>query len=145
MGYSVQRIAFYTALKYGLNSSIPIRFDSILDNDPITTSGNLWVKCHIEPMETFQHSIGTSNPLERTPGLLIVNLYDREKNGYADILRQCDVIKDIFLRKSFDSGRIRINKVQIKKKGENISSFSKVNSHNNWISYVVIVLYTADE
>ena len=136
MSYDSTRQFLYQALIDTLDiEGIPYRFDSILDDDPITTGDLLWVRAYISPIETFQHSIGTSSPIERTIGLFIIEIYDRKANGYADILRAGETIKDIYYRKSFDNGKIRIQRVKL----------SKRQSYNNWNSNVLIIHYIEDQ
>jgi len=126
------RIAFYGTLKSTLETlSIPFRFESIREGDPIVSQDQLWVRAFLQPDESFQHSIGTSTPLTRSTGLFVIEIYDREEKGFAEIFRTIDSVKPYFYRKTFDSGKISISKINI----------SKRSIVNGWISSVMTISY----
>ena len=135
MSIDTTRIALYTALKEGIEEGTPLVFDTIPDDDPITEGDQLWLRCYLDPVDTFQHLIGTDSPLERTIGFLIIEIYDREEKGYADIFRMCDSIKPIFRRKHFNSGSLRTERMQIQDR----------EPYKNWNSKAVMIHYTEDE
>ena len=113
MSYDSSRIALYTVLKNNLSSTVGIRFDTIKEDDPIVLDSEPWVRCMIEPIETSQHSIGMSKPLDRTIGILNIEIYDLEENGHAEILRIADDIKEMYYGKSFDKGNITVHNITI--------------------------------
>jgi len=130
MSYDSSRIALYTVLSNGITT--PIRFDTILEDDPITTDINPWVKCFIDPIETSQKSIGTEAPLDRTIGQLVVEIYDRESNGFAEIYRIADTISNLYRGKTFDNGDIFISKVLVLNKA----------SYSGWNCRILQIAYT---
>ena len=114
MSYDSTRIALYSELLDKIDQNIiSLRFDTIKEEDPITLTHKPWIRCFLEPIETSQHNLGTSTPLDKTIGFLMIEIYDREENGYAEILRIADFIKSLFYRKSFQNGDIIINKATI--------------------------------
>lgn len=115
MSYDSSRIALYTHLQNNI-TTIPIRFDSIKEDDPITNGNELWIRCYIDPFDTNQSNLGTNNPLYETLGYLNIEIYDLEENGYADILRTADIIKSLYMRKSFNNGSLVIQKIKIIKR-----------------------------
>jgi hypothetical protein len=135
MSYDSARIALYTELKTNLPSTIGLRFDTIKETDPIVNSRKSWVRCMIEPIETSQHSIGMSKPLDRTVGLLNIEIYDLEENGYAGILRIADTIKSIYYGKSFLNGDLVINSVMMLNK----------ETYSGWNIRVLQVRYVQNE
>jgi hypothetical protein len=114
MSYDSDRIAFYTEMLTEWGSRTPIIFDTVSDDDKVTQGSDPWVNCFLEPIETSQKNIGTSTSvLYRTPGLFIVDIYDREDNGSAEILRLADVVRDIFLGQFLNGSAIYVKKVSL--------------------------------
>jgi len=135
MSYDSSRVALYTVLNDGIGATIPIRFDTISEDDNITMGVVPWVRCYIDPIETSQHSIGTSMPLDRTVGQLIIEIYCRESDGFADIYKIADTISDLYRGKTFDNGDIFISKVLVLKR----------DVYMGWNSRILNIVYTENK
>jgi len=136
MSYDSARIALYTVLNSNIDQAlIGLRFDTIMEEDPITDGSMPWIRAVLEPFETFQKSIGSSTPLDSTLGFLNCEIYDREENGFAEIFRIADTLKQLFMGKRFDSGKIIIDRVSLLTRP----------AYHSWNSKLVQINYISNE
>ena len=113
MSYDGDRIAFYTELNTTWGDTTPIRFDFIQEDDQITKQKEPWIHCNIKHTDTQQANMGVTNVLDRTPGMFLIDIYNRQEKGIAQILKYADTLKTAFMGKSLNSGSIRVIKISI--------------------------------
>jgi len=134
VSHNNDRIALYTAVNNAFSSVCPIRFDTLPEADGIISSDSVWIHCELEPIKSRQKSLGATNPMKRTLGLLTIKIYDREENGSADIFDIMELIETTFLHKSFNSGTLYIDDIQ----------FVNKSAVKGWICKLAIVHYHSD-
>ena len=135
MSYDNDRIQFYTTLNTLWGSTTPIRFDTIQDNDQISKGSVPWIHCNIDPYETDQGNLGSTNILHRTQGIFTIDIYDRTNNGFAQILKYADTIKTAFVSSYLSDNSIRVGKVSILSR----------ESYEGWSSKRVQINYVSNE
>jgi hypothetical protein len=134
LSFDSQRIAFETELIGAFGSSYEILFDTVPDDDFVTKYDEIWLRCYIDPYDDHQKNMGTANPLDRTLGMFVVEIFDREENGSAEILRIADSVKELFKRKTYN-GETRVDRIKTGKR-----PISK-----GWNCRVVNIMYHSDE
>jgi hypothetical protein len=114
MSYDSDRIAFYSELQTKWGSTTPLRFDSIQENDQITRGTDPWIHCNIDHFDTRQTSLGVATSvMYRTLGAFMIDVYDREENGFAQIMRHADTLNKMFMGKMLNNGLILVDRVSI--------------------------------
>ena len=135
MSSDAERIAFDTEMISGFTTT-PLRFGSISEDDRITTEDNLWMNCNLIPGESFAGSIGTSaSYIKKRLGMYEVTVWDREENGFADILRKLDEIENLFIGRSLNSGNTVITRTRT----------MPMSSYNGWSGKQITISYLASE
>ena len=134
MSRDSDRILLYTIIRDKYDGVVPVRFDTIQEDDDVISSDSPWIMCMIDPYDSRQHGLGVSTSVRRTLGMLVVRIYDREENGYADILRMEDEIEGLFLHKSFNNGSLRIKRI----------SSVKRDAYKGWICRINNIHYESD-
>ena len=136
MSYENDRISFYTSINTLWGTETPIRFDTIQDQDNISTGQSPWIHCNLDFSETNQTNLGTNTAvLYSTLGMFMVDIYDKKEKGLTQILKYADIIRSHFMGKSLSHNTIRVTSVAIVKK----------EPFQGWISRRVMVLFVSNE
>jgi len=134
MSRDSERIALYTHLQSILPEGTTLRYETISEDDEIIASHELWLLCKLTPYASHQKNLGVSNPLKRSLGDLLVKVFGREENGFADIYRMIDILEANFLHKTFDNGTLYIDRI----------SQVQHPSYKGWNCIDVVIDYHAD-
>ncbi len=103
--FADERAAIETRFNTMWAGLTPIKFENVEFAQP---EKDPWVALVIQPSSGDQASIGTSNPLYRYEGIIIVQVMVPEKSGMRGTPTSseelCDKAKDIFKSSEFASG-----------------------------------------
>jgi hypothetical protein len=148
MGQDSDRALFYNAMTTGWTITpqtgqpylrTPIRYDSVRSGDDVTTGVVPWLRCYMSYGTATQSSLGTNKVLYRWGGcLFVIEIYSKEENGDAPILQIADLIKPIFIGKSYlvsQTESIRVVDISLHNR----------NPFKGWISKSVTIGYEKDE
>lgn len=97
MSSEAEEKAIHERLMTAWGSRTPIKFGDMKFTEP-TGDNRQFIAVFIQGQEARQIDIGTTNPLIRNPGFVVVQIFGGQDKGNRPLKRLADIVRTIFQR-----------------------------------------------